>query len=117
LLPLARVASGGELARAMLALRLVLADAGSDQGASTLVFDEGDAGIGGAAAVAVGEALAALGVHPQVLIVTHPAQVASVATEQLVVSKTVREGRTYASVASVSGDERIAEVARMLGGD
>ena len=117
LLPLARVASGGELARAMLALRLVLADAGSEQGAATLVFDEVDAGIGGAAAVAVAEALAALGAHHQVLIVTHLAQVAAVASQQLMVSKTVSDGLTFTSVEAVRGDERVAEVARMLGGD
>jgi DNA repair protein RecN (Recombination protein N) len=117
LLPLARVASGGELARAMLALRLVLADAGTEQGASTLVFDEVDAGIGGAAAVAVGEALAALGEHHQVLIVTHLAQVAAVASEQLVVSKHVVDDQTFTEVVHVHGDDRIAEVARMLGGE
>lgn len=117
LLPLARVASGGELARAMLALRLVLADAGSGQGASTLVFDEVDAGIGGTAAVAVADALAALGAHHQVLIVTHLPQVAAIADEQLVVAKTVRAGHTFTSVDPVRGEARIAEVARMLGGD
>jgi DNA repair protein RecN (Recombination protein N) len=117
LLPLARVASGGELARAMLALRLVLTDAGSADGASTLVFDEVDAGVGGAAAVAVGEALAALGAHHQVLIVTHLAQVAASASEQLVVSKRVAGGETFTSIAPVRGDARVAEVARMLGGD
>ena len=117
LLPLTRVASGGELARAMLALRLVLADAGSGRGAATLVFDEVDVGIGGAAAVAVGEALAALGAYHQVLIVTHLPQVAAVASDQLVVSKAVRDGQTFTAVTRVAGDERIAEVARMLGGD
>ncbi|HRB04461.1 MAG TPA: AAA family ATPase [Ilumatobacteraceae bacterium] len=75
LLPLARVASGGELARAMLALRLVLTEA-----PDTLVFDEVDAGIGGSAAVAVGRNLAALGEQHQVLVVTHLAQVAALAT-------------------------------------
>lgn len=117
LLPLARVASGGELARAMLALRLVLADAGTAQGAAALVFDEVDAGIGGAAAVAVADALAALGRHHQVLIVTHLPQVAAVASAQLVVAKTVHDGRTFASVQAVGGDDRVAEVARMLGGN
>jgi DNA repair protein RecN (Recombination protein N) len=115
--PLARVASGGELARAMLALRLVLADAGSDAGAPTLVFDEVDAGIGGSAAVAVGSALAALGGHHQVLIVTHLPQVAACADEQLVVSKRVVDGRTFTSVEPVRDDDRVAEVARMLSGE
>ena len=117
LLPLARVASGGELARAMLALRLVLADAGSGRGAATLVFDEVDAGIGGSAAVAVGEALAALGAYHQVLIVTHLPQVAAVASDQFVVSKAVSDDQTFTAVTPVRGDERIAEVARMLGGE
>jgi DNA repair protein RecN (Recombination protein N) len=116
LLPLARVASGGELARAMLAFRLVLADAGSDAGASTLVFDEVDAGIGGAAAIAVGRALGDLGAHHQVLIVTHLPQVAAVASEQLVVSKWATDGQTSAVVEPVHGDDRVAEVARMLAG-
>lgn len=116
LLPLNRVASGGELARAMLALRLVLAEAGTDRGAATLVFDEVDAGIGGAAAVAVGTALAALGDHHQVLIVTHLAQVAAAAGAQFVVSKTAHDGQTFTTVSSVRGDERVGEVARMLSG-
>ena len=90
LLPLSRVASGGELARSMLALRLVLAGAGSEGGATTLVFDEVDAGIGGAAATAVGTALGELGRHRQVLVVTHLPQVAARASRQLAVAKAVR---------------------------
>jgi DNA repair protein RecN (Recombination protein N) len=101
-LPLTKVASGGELARAMLSLRLVLSGA-----PGTLVFDEVDAGIGGTAATAVGEALASLGERHQVLVVTHLAQVAALADHQVVVSK---------DVVPVAGDERIAEVARMLSG-
>jgi DNA repair protein RecN (Recombination protein N) len=116
MLPLNRVASGGELARAMLALRLVLTRAGDRPGASTLVFDEVDAGIGGNAAAAVGAALADLGAHHQVLIVTHLPQVAAQATRQLVVAKTVHDGSTFTTVDEVDGDARIAEVARMLAG-
>ena len=116
LLPLNRVASGGELARAMLALRLVLAGAGQGGGAATLVFDEVDAGIGGSAAAAVGAALADLGEHHQVLIVTHLPQVAARATRQLVVAKTVHDGRTFTTVDDVDGDDRVAEIARMLAG-
>lgn len=112
LLPLARVASGGELARAMLALRLVLTEA-----PDTLVFDEVDAGVGGAAAVAVGRNLAALGERHQVLVVTHLAQVAALADRQVVVSKHVTDGQTRATARLVTGDERIDEVARMLSGD
>lgn len=116
MLPLSRVASGGELARAMLALRLVLSGAGGHDAASTLVFDEVDAGIGGSAAAAVGHALADLGAHHQVLIVTHLPQVAACATRQLVVTKTVHAGATFTSVDQVDGDERVVEVARMLAG-
>jgi DNA repair protein RecN (Recombination protein N) len=110
-LPLARAASGGELARAMLALRLVLSEA-----PDTLVFDEVDAGVGGAAAVAVGEALAALGGRHQVLVVTHLAQVAALADAQVVVDKWVVDGITHAGARRVEGAERTAEVARMLSG-
>ena len=116
LLPLGKVASGGELARAMLALRLVLSGAGNDGGAGTLVFDEVDAGIGGTAATAVGGALADLGEHHQVLVVTHLPQVAAAASRQLVVSKAVDRGQTFTSVDEVDGDVRVSEIARMLAG-
>lgn len=110
-LPLAKIASGGELARAMLALRLVLTEA-----PETLVFDEVDAGIGGQAASAVGRALADLGRQHQVFVVTHLAQVAALADHQLVVAKHERDGRTIAGVTMVTGEERIGELARMLSG-
>jgi DNA repair protein RecN (Recombination protein N) len=110
-LPLAKVASGGELARTMLALRLVVSG-----GRPTLVFDEVDAGIGGAAANTVGRALAALAEHSQVLVVTHLPQVAAFAEQQIVVEKQVRRGRTVATVRRVDGAERVAELARMLSG-
>jgi DNA repair protein RecN (Recombination protein N) len=109
--PLAKVASGGELARAMLALRLVLT-----QGPPVLVFDEVDAGIGGAAAVAVGRSLASLGASHQVLVVTHLAQVASWADAHVVVDKVVRGESTSTTLAVVVDDERITELARMLSG-
>jgi DNA repair protein RecN (Recombination protein N) len=112
LLPLNRVASGGELARAMLALRLVL----SAEGARTLVFDEVDAGVGGAAAQAIGDALAELGRRHQVMVVTHLAQVAAAANAQVVVDKVVRGGSTVATARTVAGEERVGEVARMLAG-
>jgi DNA repair protein RecN (Recombination protein N) len=117
MLPLSRVASGGELARAMLALRLVLVGAGSGSGATTLVFDEVDAGIGGAAAVSVGSALAELGRESQVLVVTHLAQVAASADRQMSVAKHVERERTFTSVGEVDGEQRVAEIARMLAGD
>ena len=117
LLALTRVASGGELARAMLALRLVLSDASNrSEHGRTLVFDEVDAGIGGAAAQAIGDALAQLGRSHQVLVVTHLAQVAAAADVQVSVAKTVRDGETFAHAAPIEGEDRVAEVARMLSG-
>jgi len=113
--PLSKVASGGELARAMLALRLVLVAVGEGV-APALVFDEVDAGIGGAAAITVGRALADLAVHHQVLVVTHLPQVAAHAEQQLVVTKRVAGNATYTDVSSVGGEDRVAEVARMLAG-
>jgi DNA repair protein RecN (Recombination protein N) len=110
-LPLTKVASGGELARTMLALRLVLSDA-----PSTLVFDEVDAGIGGAAASAIGRALASLASGHQVVVVTHLAQVAALADHQVQVSKRVERGITFADASALSDEERIEEIARMLSG-
>ncbi len=110
-LPLHKVASGGELARAMLALRLVVAG-----GRPTLVFDEVDAGIGGAAADAVGRALAELARSHQVLVVTHLPQVAAFAHHQFVVEKQVHLGRTMAVVRPLGREERVEELARMLSG-
>ncbi len=115
-LPLNKVASGGELARTMLALQLVLSNAGGTSGAPTLVFDEVDAGIGGAAASSVADALASLGKHHQVLVVTHLAQVAAAADHHLFVSKAVVGDATYASVKVVTGETRVSELARMLAG-
>jgi DNA repair protein RecN (Recombination protein N) len=110
-LPLAKVASGGELARAMLAARLVLSDA-----PPTLVFDEVDAGVGGEAAVAVGRALAELAADHQVLVVTHLPQVAAFADHQGAVTKQERAGTTVASAGHVTGADRVAELSRMLSG-
>jgi DNA repair protein RecN (Recombination protein N) len=125
LLPLSKVASGGELARAMLALRLVLIGGpkgsgpgsnGEVQGPLALVFDEVDAGIGGEAALAVGRSLAELGRRYQVIVVTHLAQVAAFADAQIAVSKIEREGRSVAVAAPVSGQDRVIELSRMLSG-
>ena len=116
LLPLSRVASGGELARTMLALRLVLTEA-----PETLVFDEVDAGIGGTAATAVAESLARLGRRHQVMCVTHLAQVAALADTQIMVTKTVSSQAghdvTTTNARDVDGNERIDEIARMLSGE
>jgi DNA repair protein RecN (Recombination protein N) len=114
-LPLAKVASGGELARSMLALRLVLT--ADDDTPRTLVFDEVDAGIGGSAATSIGRALAEVGHHHQVLVVTHLAQVAAQATTQVAVVKSVAGEATAATAAVVEGDDRVAELARMLSGE
>ncbi|MEX0666034.1 MAG: DNA repair protein RecN [Acidimicrobiia bacterium] len=109
--PLAKAASGGELSRAMLALRLVLSEA-----PPTLVFDEVDAGIGGEAGIAVGRLLADLGTRHQVLCVTHLAQVAAFADAQVVVEKREEAGRTVADATPVEAEERVNELSRMLAG-
>ena len=110
---LARVASGGELSRTMLALKSVLARADR---VPTLVFDEVDAGIGGRVASVVAHTLASAAEGRQVLCVTHLAPIAALAAHHLRVSKSVRGGRTRMAVAPLAGDERVEEVARMLGG-
>jgi DNA repair protein RecN (Recombination protein N) len=110
-LPLAKVASGGELARAMLALRLV-----AEGGPPTMVFDEVDAGVGGAAALALGRALREVARHRQVLVVTHLAQVAAFADHHVAVTKAVQGGRTVAEVAALDGESRTVELSRMLSG-
>ncbi|HWJ97434.1 MAG TPA: DNA repair protein RecN [Acidimicrobiales bacterium] len=109
--PLAKVASGGELARAMLALRLVLSVA-----PPVLVFDEVDAGIGGGAALAVGRSLAALGADHQVLVVTHLPQVAAFADAQVAVRKELTDGITVARARPLTPDDRVVELSRMLSG-
>jgi DNA repair protein RecN (Recombination protein N) len=109
--PLARSASGGELARVMLALRLA-----TSAGPPIMVFDEVDAGVGGAAATAVGAALAELGQRRQVLVVTHLAQVAAQADHQVAVHKHERDGRTRSDVTALDADARVVEVSRMLSG-
>jgi DNA repair protein RecN (Recombination protein N) len=110
---LARVASGGELSRTMLALESVLARADR---VPTLVFDEVDAGIGGGVASVVARTLTDAAHGRQVLCVTHLAPIAARAAYHVRVSKSVRGGRTRMAVAPLSGDERVEEIARMLGG-
>jgi DNA repair protein RecN (Recombination protein N) len=111
--PLAKVASGGELSRIMLALHAVLEGAGQGR---ALVFDEVDAGIGGSVADAVGGRLARLARKSQVLCVTHLPQVAAYADRHYHVRKRVLRGRTHAEVLLLAGEGRVDEMARMLGG-
>jgi DNA repair protein RecN (Recombination protein N) len=115
-LPVQRGASGGELSRVMLAIEVVLA--GTDP-VPTMVFDEVDAGVGGRAAVEVGRRLALLARQHQVIVVTHLAQVAAFADHHLVVDKTsaTEAGVTRSDIRTVTGDDRLAELARMLAGD
>ena len=112
--PLARVASGGELSRLMLALKVVLA---AHDAVPTLVFDEVDQGIGGEVGARVGEALAAVAARPerQVLVITHLPQIAASADHQFVVAKGTKSGVATSDVQVVSGEPRVRELARMLG--
>lgn len=112
--PLSRIASGGELSRVMLALK---GEVEHVESASTLVFDEVDAGIGGATAVAVGLRLARLARTNQVIVVTHLAQIAVHAQTQVVVSKFDRDGVPVTNLTVVEGEGRVREIARMLAGD
>lgn len=116
--PLGKVASGGELSRIALAIAVTTSQLRLDQGeaAGTLIFDEIDSGVGGAVAETVGRLMRQLGAQRQVLAVTHLAQVAACAQQHLVVSKAAREGRTLSRIAPVAGEARVAEIARMLGG-
>ena len=112
--PLARVASGGELSRVMLALKTILARV---DGVPTLVFDEVDAGIGGRVGLQVGETMRRVAEHHQVFAITHLPQIAARAHHHILVSKGARGGVTAADIAVLSGDARVDEIARMLGGD
>jgi len=110
-LPVAKVASGGELSRIMLALQLVV---GGDAG--SVVYDEVDAGVGGEAALAIGQALAGVGAKHQVLVVTHLPQVAACADRQVNIVKTVKGNSTATELHDLDHDARIIELARMLSG-
>ncbi|TMC49714.1 MAG: hypothetical protein E6J14_05685 [Chloroflexi bacterium] len=112
-IPLGQGPSGGELSRLALALRAVVA-LGDD--CATLVLDEVDAGLGGETAARVGEALVGIGVGRQVMVVTHRAEIASRAATHLVVERGDLNGRARASVRAVDGEERVAEVARLMSG-
>ena len=111
LAPLQRAASGGELARAMLALRLV-----AMSGPATMVFDEVDAGVGGQAALALARALRQVAADRQVLVVTHLAEVAAFADRHVAVHKEARRGRTSTRATVLEPAERVIEITRMLSG-
>jgi len=111
--PIGRVASGGELARFLLALKVALARVGT---AGTLVFDEVDAGVGGATAAAVGERLRRLARQVQVLVVTHSPQVAAVADRHLLIRKTAGRNSASTDVISLDVQGRREEIARMISG-
>ena len=110
---LARVASGGELSRIMLALKTLAA---ADEDGATLVFDEVDAGIGGAVAEVVGRKLRQLGRTRQVLCITHLALIAAAGEHHIAVAKRVEDGRTLSFARRLSTTDRVAELARMLAG-
>ena len=111
--PMMRVASGGELSRFLLALKVALADRGS---APTLVFDEIDTGVGGAVADAIGQRLARLAKRVQVLSVTHAPQVAARADTHLLIAKSGNADRVATGVKEIDRDARQEEIARMLAG-
>ncbi len=113
LLPLRQIASSGEISRVMLAVKSALAD---QDATPLMVFDEIDANVGGEVARAVGRKMAALGTRHQVVAITHFPQVAAIATHHFVVEKEVSGGRTRSRLYPVSGETRIQELVRMLGG-
>ncbi len=112
--PVGKVASGGELSRIALAIAVTTSELGE---AGTLIFDEVDSGVGGAVAETVGRLMKQLGVHRQVLAVTHLPQVASCADHHLLVSKTSAKEGVSSSVTPIAGEQRVTEIARMLGGE
>jgi DNA repair protein RecN (Recombination protein N) len=124
--PLAKIVSGGELSRIMLALKTISADASAKAKAhalqtnatfaKTLIFDEVDAGIGGRVATVVGQKLASLGDRFQVLCITHLPQIAACGSSHFLIEKRVQGRRTVTSVNRLLGEDRVAEIARMMGG-
>ena len=111
--PLAAIASGGELSRVVLALKAILAGSATVE---TIVFDEVDAGIGGATAEVVGRKLHQLSRHHQVICITHLPQIAKFGDRHLSISKQVSSGKTQTVITQLGGEDRQREIARMLGG-
>ena len=114
LLPLAKIASGGELSRVMLALKTVFA---SSDGVPTMIFDEIDTGIGGEVAVSVGSHIKNLAKNRQIFCITHLASIAVYADNQIKIQKGVTNDMTSTSVKAIEGEARVCEIARMLSGD
>lgn len=112
--PLSKIASGGELSRTMLALKAIAADADS---IGTMIFDEIDTGISGRITQAVGEKLASIARTRQVIAITHQAQLAALADAQYLVEKRERDGRMFTGVRRLTDEERVSELARIMGGD
>ena len=112
--PIQKVASGGELARIMLALKNVLAE---NEAVTTLIFDEVDTGVSGRAAQKVAEKMADVARHKQVLCVTHLPQIAAMADSHFAVSKGIRKDRTFTAVTRLEEDGRREELARLTGGE
>jgi DNA repair protein RecN (Recombination protein N) len=115
--PLEKIASGGELSRMALALKTAIGDADQHAGVPTLVFDEVDAGVGGAAAAAVGRRLKALSRRNQVICVTHLAQIAGFADHHYAVSKREKKGRVTTAIEELAREDRAREIGRMLSGE
>ena len=111
--PLARIASGGELSRIMLALKTILARTASVE---TVIFDEVDSGISGATAEVIGDKLSSLAAYHQILCITHLPQIASQGQNHFLVSKEVFSGRTQTIISGLEPEERVQEIARLLGG-
>ena len=111
--PLSKIASGGELSRIMLALKSILAKKASVE---TIIFDEVDSGIGGATAEVIGEKLESLAEYHQILCITHLPQIASKGDMHFLVSKTVQKSRSQTAISALSREERVNEIARLLGG-
>ncbi|MCF6274163.1 MAG: DNA repair protein RecN [Robiginitomaculum sp.] len=115
--PLEKIASGGELARFALAIKVALAAALEGQTQKVMIFDEVDQGVGGAVADAVGRRLSRLSDSAQVLVVTHSPQVAASANHQILISKSSKAGQTLTHVVTLAADDREEEIARMLAGE
>ena len=115
--PLAKIASGGELSRVMLALKTVLCSVENENTTETLVFDEIDTGIGGEVAVSVGQHIKELSKNHQIFCITHLASIAAFADNQIKIEKSLKDSMTTTTVYELSPEERVTEIARMLSGD